>query len=320
MTTSTSTVLKPSPSALSNDKSVSQWGMAWRRLRRHRLAMIGLVILAVIVVSSLAADWIAPYTFDDIDLGRTYAPVMSQGEIGKPLHYLGTDGLGRDVFTRLLYAGRVSLGVALSVTILVTIIGVVIGAFSGYFGGVVDTVLMRFTDVMLTLPDLPLLLILSSSLRQFVALQDALGDALGVVIMIIVLTLFGWMFDARLVRGQSLSLRTREFVDASRSLGASQARIVFSHIVPNALAPIIVSATLGFGGVILSESALSFLGFGIMPPTPTWGNMLNDARSAPLQYLFVQALSPGFCIFLTVLSINFVGDGLRDALDPRLKM
>jgi len=294
--------------------------MAWRRLRRHRLAMIGLVILAVIVVSSLAADWIAPYTFDDIDLGRTYAPVMSQGDVGKPLHYLGTDGLGRDVFTRLLYAGRVSLGVALSVTILVTIIGVVVGAFSGYFGGVVDTVLMRFTDVMLTLPDLPLLLILSSSLRQFVALQDALGDALGVVIMIIVLTLFGWMFDARLVRGQSLSLRTREFVDASRSLGASQARIVFSHIVPNALAPIIVSATLGFGGVILSESALSFLGFGIMPPTPTWGNMLNDARSAPLQYLFVQALSPGFCIFLTVLSINFVGDGLRDALDPRLKM
>ena len=282
--------------------------------------MIGLVILAVIVVSSLAADWIAPYTFDDIDLGRTYAPVMSQGDVGKPLHYLGTDGLGRDVFTRLLYAGRVSLGVALSVTILVTIIGVVVGAFSGYFGGVVDTVLMRFTDVMLTLPDLPLLLILSSSLRQFVALQDALGDALGVVIMIIVLTLFGWMFDARLVRGQSLSLRTREFVDASRSLGASQARIVFSHIVPNALAPIIVSATLGFGGVILSESALSFLGFGIMPPTPTWGNMLNDARSAPLQYLFVQALSPGFCIFLTVLSINFVGDGLRDALDPRLKM
>jgi peptide/nickel transport system permease protein len=320
MTITTSAAIKPARSALTNEKPVSQWGMAWRRLRRHRLAMIGLVVLAIIVVASLAADWIAPYSFEDIDLGRTYAPIMSTGDVGRPLHYLGTDGLGRDVMTRLLYAGRVSLGVALSVTVLVTIIGVVLGAISGYLGGVVDTVLMRFTDVMLTLPDLPLLLILSSSLRQFVALQDALGDALGVVIIVIVLTLFGWMGDARLVRGQALSLRTREFIDASRSLGASQTRIMFTHIVPNALAPIIVSATLGFGGVIIAESALSFLGFGIMPPTPTWGNMLNEARSAPLQYLFVQALSPGFCIFLTVLSINFVGDGLRDALDPRLKM
>jgi peptide/nickel transport system permease protein len=157
-------------------------------------------------------------------------------------------------------------------------------------------------------------------LRQFVALQEALGDLLGVVIIVFVLTLFGWMSDARLVRGQALSLRTREFIDASRSLGAGQARIIFTHIIPNSLAPIIVAATLGFGGVIISESALSFLGFGIMPPIPTWGNMLNDARSAPLQYLFTQALSPGFCIFLTVLSINFIGDGLRDALDPRLKM
>jgi peptide/nickel transport system permease protein len=282
--------------------------------------MLGLIVLAVIVLASLAAQWIAPYEYDEIDLGRAYAPLMSQGEPGHALHYLGTDGLGRDVFTRLLYAGRVSLGVALSVTILVTLVGVVIGATAGYFGGTVDTLLMRFADVMLTLPDLPLLLIVSSSLRQFVALQEALGDLLGVVIIVFVLTLFGWMSDARLVRGQALSLRTREFIDASRSLGAGQARIIFTHIIPNSLAPIIVAATLGFGGVIISESALSFLGFGIMPPIPTWGNMLNDARSAPLQYLFTQALSPGFCIFLTVLSINFIGDGLRDALDPRLKM
>lgn len=320
MAITSSAAVKPGQSALKVDKPVSQWGLAWRRLRRHRLAMIGLVVLTIVVIASLSAEWIAPFGFEDQDLLKTYAPIMSSGDVGQPMHYLGTDGLGRDVFTRLLFAGRVSLGVALSVTVLVTIIGVILGAISGFVGGVVDTVLMRFTDVMLTLPDLPLLLILSSSLRQFVALQDALGDALGVVIIIIVLTLFGWMIDARLVRGQALSLRTREFVDASRSLGASQARIVFAHIIPNALAPIIVSATLGFGGVIIAESALSFLGFGINPPTPTWGNMLNDARSAPLQFLFVQALSPGFCIFLTVLSINFVGDGLRDALDPRLKM
>lgn len=301
-------------------KPVGQWGMAWRRLRRHRLAMIGLVVLAVIIISSLAANWIAPYAYDEIDLRHTYAPIMAPGMPGRAVHYLGADGLGRDVFTRLLYAGRVSLGVALSVTILVTIFGVLIGSISGFLGGAVDSVLMRFTDVMLTLPDLPLLLIMSASLRQFAQLQDLLGDLLGVAIIVFVLTMFGWMSDARLVRGQALSLRTREFIDASRSLGASQARIIFRHIVPNALAPIIVNATLGFGGVIIAESALSFLGFGIMPPIPTWGNMLNDARSAPLQYLFVQALWPGFCIFLTVLSINFVGDGLRDALDPRLKM
>ena len=321
MTTSTTTIQASDAQVQLREKSSGgQWAMAWRRMRRHRLAMFGLVALAIVVAASLAAQWIAPYSYDEIDLGRAYAPLMSVGEPGHALHYLGTDDLGRDVFTRLLYAGRVSLGVALSVTILVTIIGVVIGAISGYIGGVADTLLMRLADIMLTLPDLPLLLILSSSLRQFVALQEALGDLLGVAIIVFVLTLFGWMSDARLVRGQALSLRSREFIDASRSLGASQARIIFTHIVPNALAPIIVSATLGFGGVIISESALSFLGFGIMPPIPTWGNMLNEARSAPLQYLFVQALSPGFCIFLTVLSINFIGDGLRDALDPRLKM
>lgn len=320
MAATTSAIGNTESPVMAAQKPVGQWGMAWRRLRRHRLAMIGLVVLAVIIISSLAANWIAPYAYDEIDLRHTYAPIMAPGMPGRAVHYLGADGLGRDIFTRLLYAGRVSLGVALSVTILITIFGVLIGSISGFLGGAVDSVLMRFTDVMLTLPDLPLLLIMSASLRQFAQLQDLLGDLLGVAIIVFVLTMFGWMSDARLVRGQALSLRTREFIDASRSLGASQARIIFRHIVPNALAPIIVNATLGFGGVIIAESALSFLGFGIMPPIPTWGNMLNDARSAPLQYLFVQALWPGFCIFLTVLSINFVGDGLRDALDPRLKM
>jgi peptide/nickel transport system permease protein len=320
MAATTTVIAKTESAAIAQEKPVGQWGLAWRRLRRHRLAMIGLVVLTVIVISSLAADWISPYAYDEIDLNHAYGQFMSAGMPGRAMHYLGADALGRDVLTRLLYAGRVSLGVALSVTILVTIVGVFIGSVSGFIGGAVDTLLMRFTDVMLTLPDLPLLLILSASLRQFVQLQDLLGDLLGVVIIVFVLTLFGWMSDARLVRGQALSLRSREFVEASRSLGASQARIILHHIVPNALAPIIVSATLGFGGVILAESALSFLGFGIMPPIPTWGNMLNDARSSPMQYLFVQALTPGFCIFLTVLSINFIGDGLRDALDPRLKM
>jgi peptide/nickel transport system permease protein len=302
------------------EKPVGQWGLAWRRLRRHRLAMTGLVTLGAIVLASLLAQWIAPYSYEEIDLIRSFAPLMSPGEVGRPLHVLGADKLGRDILSRLLYAGRISLGVALTVTLLVTILGTVIGAVGGAFGKWVDTLLMRFTDVMLTLPQLPLLLIISSSLRQFVQLQQFLGSSLSVVIIVFVLVLFGWMTNARLVRGSVLSLRNMDYVEACRALGAGNSRVIFSHLVPNSLAPIIVSATLGFGGVIISESALSFLGFGIMPPVPTWGNMLNEARNAPLEYLFVQALSPGFCIFLTVLSINFIGDGLRDALDPRLKM
>jgi peptide/nickel transport system permease protein len=302
------------------EKPVSQWALAWRRLRRHRLAMVGLVMLVLIVIVSLGAQLIAPYDVEEIDLKRPYAPLFSSGEVGTPTHILGTDALGRDILSRLLYAGRISLAVALSVTVLNIIIGTVLGAVAGSFGGAVDTVIMRFTDIMLTVPQLPLLLILSSSLRQFVQLQQFLGSNLSVVIIIFVLVLFGWMGVSRLVRGSVLSLRAQEFIEASRALGSSRSRIIFKHLIPNSLAPIIVSATLGFGATIISESALSFLGFGVMPPVPTWGNMLNEARGAPLEYLFTQTLSPGFCIFVTVLAINFLGDGLRDALDPRLKL
>jgi peptide/nickel transport system permease protein len=302
------------------EKPIGQWGLAFRRLRRHKLAMAGLFILLLITLLSVSASVVAPYDYEEIDLYRGYAPFMSEGEPGRPLHFLGTDKLGRDILSRLLYAGRISLSIALSVTILYIIIGTMIGAAAGALGGWVDTLLMRFTDVMLTLPTLPLLLILSSSLRQFVQLQKLAGSNLSVFIIIFTLTVFGWMGVARLVRGAVLSLREQEFIEASRALGASQFRIIMRHLVPNSMAPIIVAATLGFGSVIISESALSFLGFGVMPPVPTWGNMLNEARNSPLEYLFIQALSPGFFIFLTVLSINFLGDGLRDALDPRLKL
>jgi peptide/nickel transport system permease protein len=304
------------------EKPVSQWAMVWRRLRRHRLAMSGLAIIFAIISLSLLASWLAPYSYDAQDLKAQYAAWLTPGRPGEPVHLLGTDDLGRDTLTRILYAGRISLGVALVVTLLTTTLGAVVGAVSGFFGGWVDTVLMRLTDVMLTLPDLPLLLILSTSLRQFAALQKMLGSSLSVVILILVLTIFGWMGIARQVRGMVLGLRGQDFIDASRALGASNARLIFRHLIPNSFAPLIVSATLGFGGVIISESALSFLGFGVMPPVPTWGNMLNAARSAPqVGYtLFTQSLAPGLCIFLTVLSINFIGDGLRDALDPRLKL
>ncbi len=320
MSTVTVDVLEADRLKLAREKPVSQWTLAWWRLRRHRLAMLGLVMLILIVIASLSAELIAPYDFEAIDLTRPYAPLFTPGDAGTPTHILGTDALGRDIFSRLLYAGRISLAVALTVTILTVIVGSVLGAVAGAFGGWTDTLLMRLTDIMLTVPQLPLLLILSSSLRQFVQLQKFLGSNLSVVIIIFVLVIFGWMTEARLVRGSVLSLRSQEFIEASRALGSSRARIIFRHLIPNSMAPIIVAATLGFGGVIITESALSFLGFGVMPPIPTWGNMLNDARGAPLEYLFTQTLSPGFCIFVTVLAINFLGDGLRDALDPRLKL
>ena len=300
-------------------KPVSQWMLVWRRLRKHKLAMAGLAVFASVVLLSLLASVIAPYSYEEINLTNSYARLFSPGEEGMAPHILGTDKLGRDIFSRLLYAGRISLGVALVVTLLTMFLGTLVGAAAGAFGGITDTVLMRFADVMLTLPFLPMVLVLSSSLRQYAALQDFLGSSMSVFIIVFVLLIFGWMTNARLVRGSVLSLREQDFIAASRALGAGNRRIILRHLVPNSLAPIIVSATLGFGTVIIAESALSFLGFGIMPPVPTWGNMLNEARNSPLEYLFTQALSPGLCIFFTVLAVNFVGDGLRDALDPRLK-
>jgi peptide/nickel transport system permease protein len=307
---------------MEHEHPVSQWTLAWRRLRRHRLAMLGMVTLSTILLFSALAPWISPYTYDEQDYQGLYSPWFTPGQPGKAMHWMGTDGLGRDTLTRVLYAGRISLSVALTITVLNVVFGTAIGAVAGFTGKWVDALLMRFTDLMLTLPDLPLLLILSSSLRQFSGLQNFLGSSLSVLIIIVVLAIFGWMSNARLVRASVLSLREQEFVEASRSLGANPALIIFRHLIPNSLAPIIVSATLGFGAVIIAESALSFLGFGVMPPVPTWGNMLNEARSAPqIGYtLFYQTLAPGLCIFLTVLAINFIGDGLRDALDPRLKL
>lgn len=315
--TATVHVMQLEPTA--TQKPVGQWMLVWRRLRKHKLAMAGLGVFAAVVLLSLLAPLFAPYSYEEIDLTNAYAGLLAPGKEGAAPHILGTDKLGRDLFSRLLYAGRISLGVALIVTVLTTILGTLVGAAAGAFGGVADTVLMRIADVMLTLPFLPMVLVLSSSLRQYAALQEFLGSSMSVAIIIFVLLIFGWMTNARLVRGSVLSLREQDFIAASRALGAGNRRIILRHLVPNSLAPIIVSATLGFGAVIIAESALSFLGFGIMPPVPTWGNMLNEARNSPLQYLFTQALSPGLCIFFTVLAVNFVGDGLRDALDPRLK-
>ncbi len=278
----------------------SFWGLAWQRFRHHKIALGGAAVVLVLVLITLLAGVIAPYRFEDIDLtARLRSPSWT--------HLLGTDTIGHDVFTRLLYAGRVSLLVGFSAATVATLVGIVVGATAGFYGGVVDNVLMRITDVSLALPELPILIILSRYL----------GGSVGGIVFVI--SLFAWRGVARLVRGEVLKLKGQEFTDAARALGATDMRILVRHLVPNALAPVIVAATLIVGGAILTEAALSFLGIGIQPPVPSWGNMLQNAQdfilSAPR-----LAVYPGVMIFLTVLCFNFLGDGLRDALDPRLKL
>jgi peptide/nickel transport system permease protein len=279
----------------------SYWQLAWRRFRQHRLALIGGTAASLLTVMAILAPWIAPYPFDRINLDARWRPPGGG-------HLFGTDELGRDVLTRIMYAGRVSLAVGFVVAINIAMIGMVVGAVSGFYGGTVDTILMRLVDVLLSIPTLPLYLILA-----------ALIPGGGVSRIIIIFTAFGWTGVARLVRGQVLSLKTLDFVDAARAMGASEPRLILRHLMPNALAPVIVAATLTVGGAILGESALSFLGLGIAPPTPSWGNMLQRAQ----EYIWNAswlAVFPGLFIFMTVLSFNFLGDGLRDALDPRLKI
>ncbi len=272
-------------------------GMAWRRFSRHRVALAGGVVIALLVLLAALAGVIAPYRVDEIDLSARLQPPS-------PAHLLGTDTIGHDVLTRLLYAGRVSLLVGFSAAVVASSVGTVVGGLAGFYWGTVDSVLMRVTDVSLALPDLPVLIVLSKYMG---------GSVAGIVLVI---SLFAWRGVARLVRGEVLKTKAQEFAEAARALGASDLRILLRHLVPNALAPVIVAATLIVGGAILTEAALSFLGIGIQPPTPSWGNMLQNAQdfilSAPR-----LAVYPGLMIFLTVLCFNFLGDGLRDALDPR---
>lgn len=291
---------------------VGQWGLAWRRLKRHRLGMVGLVILVLVFGLAYLAPVVAPYSPIEIDL---------LDQFGNPsaAHWLGTDELGRDVFARLLYAARVTLSVSLVATILVNLIGVPLGALAAYHRGWFETIVMRFTDVMLSLPTLLLLLIFSRMLREMEGVKQIFGtENVSIAVMVVILTIFGWMNVCRLVHGAVLSLREREFVEATRAMGASTWRIMLSHLIPNAIAPIIVAATLGFGTRIILESTLSFLGLGITPPHPSLGNMLSGAQG----YMFrnpLLAIYPGIVIFVTVLAVNFLGDALRDALDPRAR-
>ena len=279
----------------------SQWRAILRRFMRHRLAIASTIVLAIIIVLSLAAPIVASYDPNRNNPTQKNLPPSSQ-------HLLGTDHIGRDIFARIIYAGRVSLGIAFVTVFFSVALGVVIGVVSGYFGGWIDALIMRTVDFMLTLPFLPILLVLITIFNPSITL------------LIIVLVLTQWTGSARLIRGQILSLREREYVEASRALAASKARIMFRHLLPNAFAPVIVSATLALSGVIITEAVLSYLGFGVQPPDASWGNMLQAVNLTVLDKYAWQAFFPGLAIFITSLCFNFIGDGLRDALDPRMKL
>jgi len=284
------------------------WGETFRRFRRHQLATFGAAVLILMTVAVVAGPFIYRVPIDEIDFkAKLKGPSWA--------HPLGTDDLGQDLLARMLYGGRISLAVGITAMLIAIVIGVAVGAASGHFGGTLDHVLMRLTELFISLPQLPLLLLIIYLFRD--ALKKVLGPEVGVFIMIVaVIGGLRWMPVARLVRAQFLSLREKEFVEAARSLGAPAFRQVARHILPNALGPVIVAGTIDVAAAIIAESSLSFLGLGFPPDIPTWGRILFDAKDN-LDFAPHWALFPGTAIFLTVLSINYIGDGLRDALDPR---
>jgi peptide/nickel transport system permease protein len=289
-------------------KSVSPRVEAWRRFRKHKLAVISLGILGVIVFAVLFGPWIWRVPINEIDFSARLAkPSLA--------HPLGTDDLGQDLLARMLAGGRISLAVGLAAMCVAMVVGVIIGSIAGMSRGWVAGALMWVTDLFLSLPQLPLLLLIIYLFRD--TLKAMFGLELGIFIMVVmVIGGLRWMPVARLVRAQFLSLREKEFVEAARALGASKRRQVLRHILPNALGPVIVAGTIDVAQAIIAESTLSFLGLGFPPDIPTWGRLLFDAKEY-LDFAPHYALFPGLAIFLTVLSINFIGDGLRDALDPR---
>jgi peptide/nickel transport system permease protein len=278
--------------------------LVWRRFRRHPGAMVGAVILTILILAVLMAG-LSPYDPEVSDIKNRF-------QSPSRVHLFGTDGLGRDVLVRVLYGGRVSLSVGFMVVGITLIVGVPIGCIAGYFGGWIDSVLSKVIDATLSLPGLMFMILLTAILREidlpFLKSNSRLTIAL-------VLGVLSWPTVARLVRAVFLTFREMEYVTAAKALGSSDLRIIVSEILPNGFGPIIVEATLELGYAIMEESTLSFLGFGIMPPTPSWGNLLDNAQEHLSQHPWL-AIFPGLMIFLTIISVNFVGDGLRDALDP----
>jgi len=288
-----------------------------RRFKRHKLAIASFGLLLTMIVLVI----FAPFLEQMLGVDGNQVNLFNQKSAPSAEHWLGTDELGRDVLVRLMHGGRISLFTGLIAALAAATVGTVVGLFAGYFGGRLDAILMRFTDSVIALPLLPLLIVLAAIDLKKIGLPDSVAesDMVSFYRIIVIVALVGWTTVARLVRGATLSLKEREFVMAAEGVGASHMHIMFKHIFPNLISPIIVAVTLSVGHVILLESVLSFLGLGIQPPMPSWGNMLTNAQEliwdAPM-----LAVYPGLLIFITVISFNFLGDGLQDAFDPKAEV
>lgn len=287
---------------LSNNEVLSPGKIAWIKLKKNKLAFCGMVLLSIFIIASIVAPIIAPYEIDEIDLDNIEAAPSDK-------HILGTDDLGRDVFSRILYGGRVSLTVGIVASIMQIVLGVLLGASAGYFGGFVDSIIMRIVDIIMCFP----FFIIA------IAMAAVLGPSMKNIVIIV--GILYWTRVARIVRAEVMSLKKREFIEAAKAFGLNSREIILKHILRNVMAPVLVYATLAIANGILTEASLSFLGMGVKPTVPSWGNMLSSAQSMRiLKSKWWMWVPPGTMVLLTVLSINFLGDGLRDALDPKLKV
>lgn len=283
------------------NKKRSQWREVWRMLKKNKMALLGLVILCILVLLALFADVIANY--DTVVIKQNLGSRLQEPSAA---HWLGTDEFGRDIFARLIHGARVSLKVGIVAVGISIVCGGTLGALAGYYGGKLDNIIMRIMDIFLAVP----------SILLAIAIVSALGPS--IINLMVAISVSNIPRYARIVRASVLSIRDQEFVEAAKAIGASNARIIFRHIIPNSLAPVIVQGTLGVASAILSTAGLSFIGLGIQPPAPEWGSMLSGGRQY-LRYAWWVTTFPGVAIMITILSLNLLGDGLRDALDPRLK-
>ncbi|HEU5317052.1 MAG TPA: ABC transporter permease [Chloroflexota bacterium] len=296
-----------------SSKPRSLWTDAWRRLLRNRMAIVGMVIITVFALMAITADVLTPYDMNDQHHESVYRP-PAWAPSGDSNYLLGTDGVGRDELSRLIYGARVSLVVGVVPVTLNLLIGTTLGMAAGYLGGRVDNLLMRLVDVFFAFPDLLLIIIMSVAFRE-----TWIGQQLGgLLIMFIAIAVTGWVGTSRIVRGQVLSQKRKEYIEAARAIGAGHFRIMSRHLMPNILAPLIVGVAFAIPGAIFTEAALSFIGLGIRPPTASWGNMIQDGL-ASIYSNQVLIIAPAICVALVMLSFTFLGDGLRDALDPRMK-
>lgn len=298
------------PKVENNQKEVieSPWRIVWKRLKKNKLAIMGLFILIFMVLFSFVGPIFMPFTYDFMDANALKMPPGGR-------HILGTDLLGRDILTRVMQGGRISLTVGIVAVSIQVLIGSTMGALAGFYGGWVDNLIMRIVDIFLTVPFLPIIMILSMILSDLKVKTEY-----RIFFVMFFIGVLSWSGLARLVRGQILALREQEFMQAAEALGLKDRKKIFKHLLPNTVPSIIVNATLGIGGAIMTESGLSFLGIGVVPPTPSWGNMVQAAQDLTnLSQRLWLWVPPGLCIFLTVMAINLLGDGLRDALDPKMK-